>query len=284
MNLGSNWNIFFMYSASPNFNSLFAAKPLGLLKSKVQDENCFSILFIHPFHSHQSCGTCWHHLLILSFRAALGAVAAPTLVSASCSTSEAAVGALLCSALLSAFLPKEEELEEQPVQYPEQDQSSQDVFPEPGVPSPAWSICSWQYLCVPRAQPHSAGTAARLAVLQRETLSITEIKAKPGISSSLRISDNIFNAFWCDHISWLICVISLSFSSQSKLKFLLHLCPAPQFCCILTILLSNSSASATAILSFLLLSNFMNEIPLTCFFLTKETLCRIHFLCSFTIN
>lgn len=123
-----------------------------------------------------------------------------------------------------------------------------------------------------------------LPVWQREAQSITGIKTKPRMSLLLRISENVFGAFWCDGTSQLIYVISLSFFGQSKLKFLLHLCPTLQFCCILIILLSNFSASATVILSFLLLSSFMNEIPLTCFFLTEEMLCKNHFLCSFTIN
>lgn len=102
----------------------------------------------------------------------------------------------LCSALLSVFLSKEEELEEQPVQYQ------------------GWGLSG----CVPRArsaQPSSehlflAGSlrAQSSSHTQLELLPapqcckgkhyqfiFTEIKAKPGISSPLRISDNIFNAF-----------------------------------------------------------------------------------------
>lgn len=84
-----------------------------------------------------------------------------------------------------------------------------------------------------------------------------------------KAAENVFSAFLCDHISQLICVISLSFN-KTKLKLLLYLCPALQFCCILTILLSHLSASAMVTLAFLMLSSFINEILLNCLFLTEK--------------
>lgn len=65
MHLGRNWIIFFMYSASPYFNSFFAAKPLDLFNinekcsMKIAPAPSSFILFIHSRAVTRVGITCW---------------------------------------------------------------------------------------------------------------------------------------------------------------------------------------------------------------------------------
>lgn len=114
-----------------------------------------------------------------------------------------------CSTVPSAFLPKEKELEKQPEQHSGQPQCvqcvlgapssapelPQDVFPEPGVPSPASS--PGRVSSCPELQTHTPGVSPSLpdGGFQREAQSITEVKTKPRMSLLLRKPENVFGAF-----------------------------------------------------------------------------------------
>lgn len=69
-------------------------------------------------------------------------------------------------------------------------------------PRPAESVRTQRSCHTTRGTPHGPPSIAKW--------SITNYRNKN------KATGNIFNAFWCDHISQLICVISLSFSLSTK--------------------------------------------------------------------
>lgn len=121
MNLGSHWIIFFMYSASPCFNSFFAAKTVDLPnKNKKHSLKIASASFPFTLSIHSRAVLCWHHLLNLSYEQPLRQC---QLSSPVCAPQGQLWGALLV--VLSAFLPKE--LEKQPGQGSGQPQGCRQV-------------------------------------------------------------------------------------------------------------------------------------------------------------
>lgn len=72
MKLGGNWTIFFMYIASPFFNSFLPANPFDLPINK----NAVYRLLQHPFHLllWQSSDIRWQYRISLCFRAVLEAL------------------------------------------------------------------------------------------------------------------------------------------------------------------------------------------------------------------
>lgn len=139
----------------------------------------------------------------------------------------------------------------------------------------------------PELQAHATGTPpSPPSVPKGSTMNYRNKNKAKNISiwDILRISENTFNAFWCDHISQLMCVISLFFSLSAN--------PSRNSFCSCALLINPVAfALFYCQVSLHQPQSFYHSccyqalrMFLTCFFLTEETLCKIHFLCSFTIN
>lgn len=297
-----------MYTASAYFNSFFPAKPLDLSNKnkkysiKIPSASFSFILFIHNRAVTRVGITGWIWASEQPLRQCL-----PMLLSSLVSASPFPQGGgceVPCSIMHSAFLPKEKKLEKQPVRYSGQPQgvqwagsglgalSSAPELPQDVCPGARSAQPSTEHLLLAgslRAQSssHTTGTPpSPPSVPKGSTMNCRNKNKAKNISiwDILRISENTFNAFWCDHISQLMCVISLFFSlsaSPSRNSFctcalLFNPVAFALFYCQVSLhqpQLFYHSCCYQALWMFL-----------TCFFLTEETLCKIHFLCSFTIN